>query len=454
MTPVQHLLTSNRVLSATLLFVVATVAVSLGVVTALNPVIVISIITVVFIWILLVRQFELALALLTVGFFVYPLVADIVGIGTSSTVTLAFYGSLSTAALVGAALSERDRLPYVFGKPVTILVILFVGWMLFSWFMMSRTNDFALKKLGYSLFLMLLPLLIGQILNKESIHKFFGFSVTISLLGVMLLFRNVLAAGFDAPFRPSASEGASALGFAYSVAFSAVMGLGLLNAVKMRRWQQLAVFLLAASGLFSAIATGSRGPLMALITSIIILIYRARGQTRLYSVLGILAGLIGVWLLQPILPSIVVARYASLVGASNVQDISQIFAASRGDIWIISLKAWLSSPITGIGLGNFLVFGQGMASFTHNFLLEVLTELGIIGILLLIALLFHIGRLSINILKHSNPLHVSMVALLIFSIVKMSFSGQIQVSVEFWVVCGLIAGVSQKEGSLTTEKIH
>jgi O-antigen ligase len=426
-------------------FILAAALIGSG--SALYPGLIASMTLFVLTWVLLVRQFELALALLTVGFFVYPLViADIAGIATSSTLTLVFYALLATAALVGAVRSQRNRLSYVLMRnPATIVTILLVSWMLLSFYTMSWTSEFALRKVGFIPFLMLAPLLTGQFLNQKSIHRFFWCCIVISFLGVVLLFQNVMAVGTEAVIRPSASEGASALGFAYSVGFSGIMGLGLLNSVKLTHWQRGLILVVVAGSLFSAVVTGSRGPLLAfLVAGVFAIGFRASMRTRFLLILGMFVGAIVVWQLLPLLPSIVVARYASIAEAGNTQELSRLFTESRGSIWLISYRAWLSSPITGIGIGNFASSSEGLTSFSHHFLLETFAELGVIGFLLLGTLLIWITKVAINLVKLGNPLDISIIALLIYSLVKMSFSGQLQASVEFWVAYGLLTSFSIK----------
>jgi O-antigen ligase len=443
---VQRLQLHGYVLSFILFVAFIVAAALIGTGSALYPSLIASMTLFILAWLLLVRQFELALALLTVGFFVYPLIiADIAGIATSSTLTLAFYALLATAALVGVVRSQQNRLSYVLRNPATIITILLVSWMLLSFYTMSWTNEFALRKVGYIPFLMLVPLVTGQFLNQKSIHRFFWCCIVISFLGIVLLFQNVMGIGTEAVIRPSASEGASALGFAYSVGFSGIMGLGLLNSVKLTNWQRGLILVIVAGSLFSAVVTGSRGPLLAfLVAGVFAIGFRASIRTRFLLILGMFVGVIVVWHLLPLLPSIVVARYASIAEAGNTQELSRLFTESRGNIWLISYRAWLSSPITGIGIGNFVSFSEGLTSFSHHFLLEAITELGVIGFLLLGTLLIWITKVAINLVKLGNPLDISIIALLIHSLVKMSFSGQLQASVEFWVAYGLLTSFSIK----------
>lgn len=76
-------------------------------------------------------------------------------------------------------------------------------------------------------------------------------------------------------------------------------------------------------------------------------------------------------------------------------------------IWIfIGLKVWLDNFITGVGLGNFKFFYQkysiGLPStstatlFVHNYFLHILTELGILGGILLFLIFFFSFFIEIN----------------------------------------------------------
>jgi len=83
--------------------------------------------------------------------------------------------------------------------------------------------------------------------------------------------------------------------------------------------------------------------------------------------------------------------------------------------WITALKEFLLSPIYGIGLGNFGPYSSFFinptdpkSKYTHNFFLQILSETGIIGILILILIALCLLKKLKNIEK--NYFNISIIA--------------------------------------------
>ncbi len=100
---------------------------------------------------------------------------------------------------------------------------------------------------------------------------------------------------------------------------------------------------------------------------------------------------------------------------------------------MLSLSAQRSSPVVGIGLGNFERYGQGLATFSHNFLLEALTELGLIGLVLLLAFSCLQAIRRCKVMHQREFIAAPLSALFAYSLVSMSFGSMLQGSVDFWI---------------------
>lgn len=105
--------------------------------------------------------------------------------------------------------------------------------------------------------------------------------------------------------------------------------------------------------------------------------------------------------------------------------------------WAASLQTWQHSPWMGVGIGGFheavadgiaeyyvhtptspLFSSGGVAEYAFNDLLKVLVEQGIIGAVLMIAI---IGCVLLRLWSHSQPLFYGMMSLLIFSLFSYPF---------------------------------
>jgi O-antigen ligase len=71
----------------------------------------------------------------------------------------------------------------------------------------------------------------------------------------------------------------------------------------------------------------------------------------------------------------------------TINSIIETGGSGRLDIFKIAIEAWKTSPIIGVGIGNFRTFSANyiaLAPVAHNMFLQVLAENGLVGIVLLI----------------------------------------------------------------------
>lgn len=77
-------------------------------------------------------------------------------------------------------------------------------------------------------------------------------------------------------------------------------------------------------------------------------------------------------------------------------------ASLRADFYVSSIQRWLDSPIWGHGIGSWptLMLGMDERGYPHNIIMEILVELGLIGMLifgfLICRTFFNIGKLAFN----------------------------------------------------------
>lgn len=427
-----------------LVFIVAA-AILVGAVTVYSPVGTVAGLMIVIAWLVLFRFPAEALAILVVGFYVYPLIMDTIGVGTSSVATAIYYVVLSTAALVGSLAQRHEAVRIVLRRRVSLMMVAFSGWMLLNWLIFSLSNEFALKKLASALWLMVIPFFIPQFMDRRLIERFLRACILIGILGGVLTVIGAASGAQVDAVRLSVSDDVSPLGFAYSLGVSALLAIVFSFFSKRTTAKVLSIaFLLGVIALIAA--SGSRGPIVALGFGLLVVGLLVNRSNRIYLVLALGLCVLVLFAALPYVSPAAQARIGVLLPQNNGSATSQLFAESRGYLWLYTLNAWRSSPVVGIGVGNFIVFSQNAsyweaAGFAHNFALEILSELGLIGIMLFSVFLFNIARRALFLSRTGrfDWAVVSAVALFVFSLVKMSFSGQLQVSVEFWVACGLIA---------------
>jgi O-antigen ligase len=393
-------------------------------------------------WFVLLRYFEVGLAILMVGFPFYALLFNVLGISTSPVSTFLFYFLTSTAVFIGTARQNITHLPLIAKKPVALLLMIFIGWMGLNWLFFSIGIQEGRDKIIFGLLLMILPYFSASLFTVENLRRFVLAVIVIStillIISVMVFLSGV---GFVNNSRFSLAENISPLGLAYFLGAGAALSFAYV--VHQRR---LSITLIVAIGLagvvFVSILTLSRGPILALALSILAIAALARSSQRLRTILVFALFAVTVSSLLPLVPSLERYQYLLPVIVSlqetdevDVQSLD-IASAGRLTIWQISLSNWSNNPLTGAGLGNTRSIG-----FAHNFLLETLVEVGLIGFIFL--LLFLIATIinlfhTMSVYYKNQTLYLATLALFVYGLTQASFSGRIQTSTILWLAAGMV----------------
>jgi O-antigen ligase len=387
-------------------------------------------------WLLFFRHPEVGLAIQLVGFPLYPTVFGWLGLTTSSQTTFIFYLFLATSYLIGGAYRNRRKLREIFCQPAMIAVAAFIGWMLFNWLALSINNDYALYKIGFIPLLMLAPLLGSQLLGIPQMRRFLWIVLGIGALSIIIGLKGLAAADIHEVMRLSVSEFTSPLGFAYSIGASAVVAvsLGWLGTT----WLRLMVLVFVAAAVFLIAASGSRGPLLALgATFCISVLMGRRRRLFIFAIMMLFVGILP--LLSSHLPDAPLRRIQrtfDVIGSWQEQDLT-IASAGRSDIWATSVALWSHNPLVGIGVGNYQLFDPA-GQFSHNFILEILVELGMIGLVFFTIYFFFVASALRRLVTQETELAMVGATLLVYSLVQISFSGQIQGAVMFWFSSGVV----------------
>lgn len=404
-------------------------------------------------WLIILRYFELALALLMIGFPFYVLSFNFLNINTSSTSTFLFYFLTSTAAFIGAVGQNFPRLSLVGKRPTTIFLALFMSWMGLNWVFFNFGVQEGRDKLVFGVLLMILPYLTLSVFTVENLRRFILSVIGIGMALLTLSMVAYMSGGSFINARFTLSENISPLALAYFLGAAAV--LAFVYAIQQRR---LAVTVPVGIGLagvaFVTILTSSRGPVLAFALSVLAVVFSSRPGQRFQAVLILTLFAVAVISLLPLVPSL--NRYQNLLpvvralqetGEVDMQNLDSV-SAGRVTIWQASLSDWRNSPLTGVGLGN-----TGSVGFAHNFLLETLVEIGLIGFvslsLFLITTIINLFRSS-SIDYKDRMLYFATLALFVYSLTQASFSGRIQTSTMLWVASGMVnALILFKSSNLT-----
>ncbi len=140
------------------------------------------------------------------------------------------------------------------------------------------------------------------------------------------------------------------------------------------------------------------------------------------------------------------------------------FNYARGELFELALSkmSTFHNALFGIGIGGYNSFFDAgdVAIYPHNIFFEIVCELGIIGLLVFIFLLFFAFRLALHILRDSDGnqyfTSITLFTLLMFSVFNASASGDINDNrILFTCVGGIYAyaGIIQRTKTVNTPKI-
>ncbi|MCJ8502097.1 O-antigen ligase family protein [Desulfatitalea alkaliphila] len=170
-------------------------------------------------------------------------------------------------------------------------------------------------------------------------------------------------------------------------------------------WVRIACLCTFSFGLLLILFTGSRGGLLGLCLSFLVLLFFTFKTLKI----SFKAVLIVACVLLFSFTNIDTERYLSILSFEsdyNVQD-----ETGRLGIWNIGLRALMSNPITGVGVGNFS-FAVGLDrqqrgleiarwQNAHNSIVQIGTETGFVGLILYIALSLNAVRIFIRAMKYT-----------------------------------------------------
>lgn len=204
------------------------------------------------------------------------------------------------------------------------------------------------------------------------------------------------------------------------------------------------------------ILTGSRGPLISLILTIIVmsivfyfkLIYKniitiKFNHKIIYFTLFIFIIASGL--------NILIINNSDQRSVNFITSlVSDEILYSKGDrlrfvFYDIGFKNFLSSPINGIGTAGFNLNGSYFI-YPHNIFLEFMSDYGIIGLIILFVVLMHsLKYFFISIRKNSEPILIPLSTIWIFGLVNYLFSGSISNNLYFFSLVFLHLNYYKKE---------
>jgi O-antigen ligase len=320
---------------------------------------------------------------------------------------------LTFVSLVMALLTYQklfERFMRLWEQPLVLAVLAFVLWSSFSILWASDKGETLRATLQF-LGLWGLMVVIGLLERRYLLLAWAGlaFSAALSVpAGYILPLPSGSDMAVSGRFGPGGA-GPNSYACIMAIAFFAVY-FGLL------RRHRMTAFLLAPVFVYGIFATASRTGLIALVATPLLALFVPRLGTRLgwrivpMYVLG--AAAIAVMVLA--IPSVSERALDRYMALSQPQ--SEDTWSGRWSQWQGALDVTASHPILGVGAGNYAeaTLGQSekgfkqslqkgkVAGLAHNIFLSVATQLGLVGLILWLGILFFLFKTAVPIAQESG----------------------------------------------------
>lgn len=394
-------------------------------------------------FVLLFKRPELALAIQVNGTIIYFYLLYKLGIQPIRLITGGFHVFLILCYSLGGiylVLKSRQRIRL---NRIDLLFLLLFLWVFLSYFLFYTGSASAYRKIMFAPFLVIAPYLGIQFLSSEKrITRLFDYCILIAVIMVIPSFYELLTnptfaeCGRFAPYIFEKGIDAPPLfGLVYGTSILLLLGRILSGHKKDRIKCVIAVIPLT----FLFLRAGGRGPFISLLIAILIIfMFESQTKLRMRALLMILVSSLTILAFYQ-LPESTLYGYRSLIDSEQYfNPISSIY--QRTVLYETSFRDFLEHPLIGVGIGN----SSGGIGFPHNILLEVLAELGLIGLMLFLPMCYITIKTAVKFIQEekNQSLKLAMklsLFLFVYSFVRAMFSGYITNQITLFASIALIS---------------
>lgn len=385
-----------------------------------------------------------------------PLIKDVAQLPADNIVilNLLFLFTLVTIYSTVIKYSRRYRI-ILLDKDSVFLFVAFIVVLLAS-MLYSNSFDYGLEKLGkfilFNGFLFIGSMIIFQFdKNAERYVKIVEWGVFfISLVNAVFIVKYIVSGELAKMIMVRVSvTGANPIGMAR------VCGLGVLFwliSLSDRRQNIAVTVCILIPITISLIAAGSRGPLLAVIISLLVYTMAYTHIDIKYKLGFILLVILFALLLYFLLPESLLARYSRLFQENTFSSSLSVARASSSNQRFIFVKRILQyfndNPgeiVFGTGMGSFkeLFDYKFHASYPHNIFFEVLYEQGLVGLTVLIGGFAYIFYYAHQFIKHIKgySYFVKFYIAFIYFLLNAQVSGDISINRFIWFFMGGVIGL-------------
>jgi O-antigen ligase len=369
-------------------------------------------------------------------------------------VTLLYIAWIGLGVVLAAMRGTNPAAPRALARAPVLLSLALLGVMLAR---LGASADQAYGATKIQLYIAdNLVFLVGAIFvgaRRSDLRLFFGVVLVVASGGALLLVAKLAGGGLHETlanrFSLSAQE--------YPIYLARNSADGLIIAIYVvlvarRTWTRMAAIAVLPLLLIALIAAGSRGPIIAFAAGMVALIALTGtgGRARRRLLIAGAGMLVAAIIVPLVLPGATVGRSLSaLIGGS-----SGLSSNGRSQLWAQAFNAFGGHPLFGIGTGGFGAINPA-EPYPHNILLEAAAELGVVGALLLVAIVLStsvsLGRTWVAAGGRDRLDAAVIITLFIAALVNALFSGALSDNKELWLWAGLGLGMGAR---LAAERVR
>lgn len=363
--------------------------------------------------------------------------------------TALFFG-LSVLTGLGVFLKKGSAISRS-GLVFVLAMVGFIVWVFLS-LIWTPGRVYASQKAFYLATLTLWAGVAPALIIGPSLHRMQRYYTVIMIFGMWTLVESFELFSFENYNSFLRTFGASYLALGYTLGLVGLILLGQLWFYAHSHIQKAIILIVLGAVLFTMLASGGRGPLLAFLLTFLAISLLLTFQ-KILTAKSIYTGrraLIIVLLVFVLAASGVAFLSETGESLQTIRRLEILFSAEDGGGTAVvrmvyfrsAMLHWFDSPIIGHGIGSYpLLDGVGdIKHYPHNIILEILIELGLVGLLFFCAMLFvslSQGRIQRNM---ANGFVIVALSFVIFTFFTAQVSIDLADNRQLFMSLGLLAG--------------
>jgi hypothetical protein len=337
-------------------------------------------------------------------------------------------------------------------------LFLFTAYLIFSLlytpaFSYGSFKAFSFLTFNWGLFFAPILIIKDEKSAWKMIHFLIAIGIIISVYMLVNLVHNILTISLIYTFRAT-FLGVNTIGFANWVGNINIILITLLPVIKNKKLKFAALIAIVIFTL-AMVVTNSRGPMFSFLVTVAIIFFINYKKLPVKKVvLIILVSLLFIILVLSILPPQLFERYTGLIdqGQQVSKRVTMYTVGTRLEFWKASLISATDSVCNlffGIGSGGFpkMFYHLDFLWYPHNIFMEVLCELGLVGVFLICWHIFSVFINSIKTLRYKlateqKYLLLTFLMAAVFNFIAAQFSSDLNGNRKMWLFLGALTALN------------